>query len=90
MIAAGLLVALAATMLGFAGLGMTGHMAAHMGAVAVAAPVLSFPRGSGVPDCRLRGVLWQAREAFLAELDRSRLAGCAAPPAFQTPAVPAV
>ncbi len=55
MIAAGLLMALAATVLGFAGLGMTGHMAAHMGAVAVAAPVLSFPRGSGVPDCRLRG-----------------------------------
>ncbi|MDR6788315.1 putative membrane protein [Sphingomonas sp. BE138] len=48
MIAAGILLALAATMLGFAGLGMTGHMAAHMGAVALAAPVLalspSFPR----------------------------------------------
>ncbi len=39
----GVLVALAATVLGFAGLGMTGHMAAHMGAVAVAAPLLSLP-----------------------------------------------
>ncbi|MEH3103316.1 MAG: cytochrome c oxidase assembly protein [Sphingomonas phyllosphaerae] len=47
MIAVGVLLALASTALGFAGLGMTGHMAAHMGAVAVAAPVLalsSFPR----------------------------------------------
>lgn len=41
---AGVLLAVATTMLGFAGLGMTGHMAAHMGAVAVAAPLLSFPR----------------------------------------------
>ncbi|WP_236552964.1 cytochrome c oxidase assembly protein [Sphingomonas sp. 8AM] len=39
---AGVLLALAATVLGFAGLGMTGHMAAHMVAVAVAAPVLAW------------------------------------------------
>lgn len=41
MIAAGILVALAATLLGIVGLGMTGHMAAHMGAVAVASPLLA-------------------------------------------------
>ena len=40
----GIVLAVAATVLGFAGFGMTGHMAAHMGAVAVAAPMLSFPR----------------------------------------------
>ena len=39
---AGVLLALATTALGVAGLGMTGHMAAHMGAVAVAAPVLAW------------------------------------------------
>ncbi len=38
----GIALALAATTLAFAGLGMTGHMAAHMLAVAVAAPVLAF------------------------------------------------
>ena len=38
----GIALALAATALAFAGLGMTGHMAAHMLAVAVAAPVLAF------------------------------------------------
>lgn len=42
MLALGLALALVATALGFAGLGMTGHMAAHMGAVAVAAPALAF------------------------------------------------
>lgn len=52
MIAAGVLIAVAATLLAFAGLGMTGHMAAHMAAVAVAAPVIAFSlrgeeRGSG-------------------------------------------
>lgn len=31
------------------------------------------------PDCRLRGVLWRAREAFLATLDRTTLADCLAP-----------
>ena len=48
--AAGILVALAATALAFAGLGMTGHMAAHMLAVAVAAPLLSLapPSQGGV------------------------------------------
>lgn len=40
--AAGLFVAVAATLLAFAGLGMTGHMAAHMLAVAVAAPLLAY------------------------------------------------
>ena len=30
------------------------------------------------PDCRLRGVLWQAREDFLARLDRTSLADCVA------------
>jgi putative membrane protein len=39
---AALILALAATALAFAGLGMSGHMAAHMGAVAVAAPALAF------------------------------------------------
>ncbi len=33
------------------------------------------------PDCRLRGILWQAREAFLARLDATTLADCLAPPA---------
>ena len=47
-------VAVAATLLAFAGLGMTGHMAAHMAAVAVAAPLLAygFPArrsGAGAP-----------------------------------------
>ena len=31
------------------------------------------------PDCRLRGVLWQGREAFLAVLDRRSLADCLPP-----------
>jgi Rrf2 family nitric oxide-sensitive transcriptional repressor len=31
------------------------------------------------PDCRLRGVLWQAREAFLAVLDATTLADCLGP-----------
>jgi putative membrane protein len=46
----GVVLALAATGLAFAGFGMTGHMAAHMLAVAVAAPVLAFslPLPSGV------------------------------------------
>ncbi|MEH3048414.1 cytochrome c oxidase assembly protein [Sphingomonas adhaesiva] len=39
--ATGWIIALAATLLAFAGLGMTGHMAAHMVAVAVAAPVIA-------------------------------------------------
>lgn len=42
MIAAGIAVALAGTALAFAGLGMTGHMAGHMLAVAVAAPLIAF------------------------------------------------
>jgi Rrf2 family nitric oxide-sensitive transcriptional repressor len=33
------------------------------------------------PDCRLRGVLWHAREAFLAQMDATTLADCLAPPA---------
>jgi len=49
-IAAGLLVALGATVLGFAGLGMTGHMAAHMGAVAVAAPMLAWGMTAPLPS----------------------------------------
>ena len=52
--ALGLSLTLGATVLAFAGLGMTGHMAAHMGAVAVAAPALASalprrPRGAGAP-----------------------------------------
>lgn len=38
----GLFLALITSALGLAGLGMIGHMAAHMGAVAVAAPVLAL------------------------------------------------
>lgn len=30
-------------------------------------------------DCRLRGVLWSAREAFLAQLDRTPLSDCIVP-----------
>ena len=33
------------------------------------------------PDCRLKGVLLQAREDFLARLDATTLADCLAPPA---------
>ena len=33
------------------------------------------------PDCRLRGVLWRAREAFLAQMDATTLADCLPPPA---------
>lgn len=52
--APGVALALGATALAFAGIGMTGHMAAHMGAVAVAAPALAAalprrPRGAGAP-----------------------------------------
>ena len=50
MIAAGVLLAVAATVLGFAGLGMTGHMAAHMGAVAVAAPMLAWGMTAPLPS----------------------------------------
>ena len=32
------------------------------------------------PDCRLKGRLWQARAAFLKELDGSTLADCVGPP----------
>lgn len=35
------------------------------------------------PDCRLRGVLWQAREAFLAVLDRTAVADCLGPTKLQ-------
>lgn len=48
-------VALGVTLLAFAGMGMSGHMAAHMGAVAVAAPIIAAtsPRparaGAGAP-----------------------------------------
>jgi Rrf2 family nitric oxide-sensitive transcriptional repressor len=31
------------------------------------------------PDCRLRGALWRAREAFLATLDAGTLADCVPP-----------
>lgn len=33
------------------------------------------------PECRLRSVLWQAREAFLGRLDATTLAECLAVPA---------
>lgn len=33
------------------------------------------------PECRLRGVLWQAREDFLARLDATTLADCLTVPA---------
>ncbi len=42
MIAAGVIVAVAGTALAFAGLGMSGHMAGHMLAVAVAAPLIAL------------------------------------------------
>lgn len=46
MIASGVLVAIAATTLAFTGSGMAGHMAAHVAAVAIAAPLvaLGMPR----------------------------------------------
>lgn len=34
------------------------------------------------PDCRLKGRLWRAREAFLRELDASTLADCVGLPAL--------
>lgn len=34
-----------------------------------------------LPECRLKGVLWQAREAFLARLDATTLADCLGVPA---------
>lgn len=34
-----------------------------------------------LPDCRLRSVLWQARQAFLTRLDATTLADCLAVPA---------
>lgn len=37
------------------------------------------------PDCRLRGVLWRAREAFLAALDATTLADCIGEPAAILP-----
>jgi len=40
------------------------------------------------PDCRLRGVLRQARDAFLATLDHATLADCLGP-AVQAEATPA-
>lgn len=63
MTAAGLLVALAAIALALAGLGMTGHMAAHMAAVAVAAPLLAL----AAPPARsaasaARPLVWAAAE----------------------------
>lgn len=33
-----------------------------------------------LPECRLRGALWRAREAFLAVLDRTPLADCVGAP----------
>ena len=43
-----------------------------------------FQSGGGacrlLPRCRLKRRLWEAREAFLNELDRSTLADCAYPP----------
>lgn len=42
MLTIGIVLAVASTLLGLVGLGMTGHMSAHMGAVAVAAPVLAL------------------------------------------------
>jgi putative membrane protein len=69
---AGIVLAVVATVLVFAGLGMTGHMAAHMLAVAVAAPVLVFssPSKRGVPPSRERSVLaspllWAMVEFFV-------------------------
>jgi Rrf2 family nitric oxide-sensitive transcriptional repressor len=41
-----------------------------------------------LPQCRLKGALWGAREAFLAHLDLVSLASCAtAPPSSAVPAV---
>jgi Rrf2 family nitric oxide-sensitive transcriptional repressor len=42
------------------------------------------------PDCHLRGVLWRAREAFLATLDRTSLADCAPTPGTSSDAVEAL
>ena len=75
--AAGVFVAVAATLLAFAGLGMTGHMAAHMAAVAVAAPLLAFPRTTSVRAERSRGMLSSEVEKGLgfARLDPSTSLG---------------
>ena len=51
MIAAGILIALAASALALAGLGMTGHMIGHMAAVALAAPLIA----AGLPRRGLPG-----------------------------------
>ncbi|WP_235532964.1 cytochrome c oxidase assembly protein [Sphingomonas sp. Leaf412] len=61
MTAVGILVAIVATVLAFAGLGMTGHMAAHMSAVAVAAPVLAF----GLPLSSAKSVGVRGRQTML-------------------------
>jgi Rrf2 family nitric oxide-sensitive transcriptional repressor len=37
------------------------------------------------PDCRLRGTLWRAREAFLDVLDHTSLADCIGPGAVPLP-----
>ena len=54
MIAAGIAVALAGTWLAFAGLGMSGHMAGHMLAVAVAAPLVALHRTPAKAGAQVR------------------------------------
>ncbi|MBB5689467.1 Rrf2 family transcriptional regulator [Roseomonas alkaliterrae] len=65
------------------------------GAISIGAVVRRFEAGQALvecfrpdggacclsPECRLRGVLAQAREAFLARLDATTLADCVAVPA---------
>ncbi|MGJ3629246.1 hypothetical protein AB5I41_24645 [Sphingomonas sp. MMS24-JH45] len=69
------LILAASTALAFAGLGMTGHMAAHMLAVAVAAPVLALSLPSR------EGQSWSGRYGW-------RPRGGAVPPSLHPPPTP--
>ena len=65
---AGLAVLAAAWVTASAGAGVTGHMAAHMAAVAVAAPLLAF----GLASVALYPCFWSAAEPLAAAWQRLR------------------